>query len=286
MNQVSFEPSIFRRDYNRRPFLVQHQLHRHPLMQLSSLRELALRLERKQVIFRVGSVPVNADFDRAHLTHPIAGTLEDALDNITTAGVAITINTPETDPVYRVLIEEILAEIRALSDPMDPGMNWTAAYIFISAPGSLTPYHMDREMNFLFQIQGSKSVSLWDGNDTSIMSDEDVERLFGEYVRPKYKEAAASAAQQFELGPGLGVHHPFIAPHLVRTCNEVSVSLAVTYRTRQTDRLADLHKVNYRLRRMGLHPTRAGVSPMRDSLKSSVLTPALRGARRLRGQRD
>ena len=194
MALVNFDPTTFRANYNRSPFIVRHDLSSHPLLQLPMLVELALRMDRVNVLHRVGRVPVNTDFDRAHQNHRLEQSLEGAIGQIGSAGVAITINTPEKDPQYRPLIEAILEEIRACSEPLDPGMNWSAAYIFIAAPGSLTPYHMDREMNFLLHLQGRKTVQLWDPRDPDVMTEAEVDRLFGEYSRPPYKDAAAAKA--------------------------------------------------------------------------------------------
>jgi hypothetical protein len=257
-------------------------------MQLPKLVELALRMERQDVLHRVGRVPANADFDRAHLNHPLAQSLENAVAQIGNAGVAITINTPEKDPEYRPLIDAILGEIREYSEPLDPGMNWRAAYIFIAAPGSLTPYHMDREMNFLLHLQGRKIVQLWDPQDPEVMTDAEVDRLFGEYVRPPYKEAVAHKAETYDLEPGMGVHHPFIAPHLVKSGSEVAVSLAVTYRTRGSDQRSELHKINHHLRRLGIQPARPGVSRLSDSAKKAafwLVFTAARVARQLSSSR-
>jgi hypothetical protein len=282
MPLVHFDASTFGAHYNRSPFLVRHELANHPLMQLSKLTELALRMDRKDVLHRIGHVPVNTDFDRAHLNHALDDSLENAIAHIGGAGVAITINTPERDPEYRGLIESILEEIRAYSEPIDPGMNWSAAYIFIAAPGSLTPYHMDREMNFLLHVQGRKTVHLWDPKDSDVMTETEVDRLFGEYVRPPYKAPLAGKARIFTLEPGTGLHHPFIAPHLVESGSEVAVSLAITYRTRGSDRISDLHKINHHLRRFGISPRRPGASPLMDSLKMAAFRPMISVARRSR----
>jgi hypothetical protein len=276
---IHFDQATFRSNYNRLPFLIRHELAGHPSMQLSKLLDLALRMDRTNVLYRVGDVPVDTDFDRAHLNHPPGQSLERAVAQIGQAGVAITINTPEKDPEYRPIIDAILEDIRACSESIDPGMNWSAAYIFIAAPGSLTPYHMDREMNFLLHVQGRKVVQLWDPHDTDVMSEVEIDRLFGAYVRPRYKQAVEYKARTFELEPGTGLHHPFIAPHLVRSGSDVAVSLAVTYRTRGSDRLSALHRMNHHLRRFGMVPVPPGASRFSDSWKMAAFWPALTAAR-------
>lgn len=93
-------------------------------------------------------------------------------------------------------------------------------------------------MNFLLQIRGRKTAQLGDPNDDQVMSPAECDHLFShdEDARPTYRPALDALAMSFELEPGLGVHHPFIAPHLVRTGPQPSVSLAVTFRTPRSDR--------------------------------------------------
>jgi hypothetical protein len=140
---------------------------------------------------------------------------------------------------------------------------------------------MDREMNFLLQLRGSKTVQLWDPNDDEIMSPAEKDRLLArqDEPRPTYKPSFAAKAMTFDLGPGLGVHHPFIAPHLVRTGPALSVSLAITFRTRQADVWRDAHQVNDRLRRLGLDPDPVGRRAWVDNAKALAVR-AVRGARR------
>jgi len=130
---------------------------------------------------------------------------------------------------------------------------------------------MDREMNFLLQIRGNKTVHLWDPTDSEIMSPEQKDLLLSRVGdRPAYKPSFESKAVTFALTPGIGLHHPFIAPHRVHTGPELSVSLALTFRTRQSDRWADAHRFNARMRRLGLNPAPVGSNPLRDRAKSGI----------------
>lgn len=54
----------------------------------------------------------------------------------------------------------------------------------------------------------------------------------------------------YELAPGLGVHHPFIAPHRVHTGSEASISLALTFRTRHSDIWTDVDRAKSELARI------------------------------------
>jgi hypothetical protein len=77
------------------------------------------------------------------------------------------------------------------------------------------------------------------------------------------------------------VHHPFIAPHRVHTGAELSVSLAVTFRTRRSDTLTDAHRFNARMRKLGLHPMPVGSSRLLDRAKSGAARMGQRVHRKL-----
>ena len=67
----------------------------------------------------------------------------------------------QVDPEYAALVNQIITELETLTGkPLRKQMTWLGAYIFIGSPNSITPYHIDSELNFLFQIQGEKDMSL------------------------------------------------------------------------------------------------------------------------------
>ena len=172
------------------------------------------------------------------------------------------------------MIEGLLGEIALHTEPIEPGMNWYSTYLFITAHDSVTPYHMDREMNFLLQIRGTKSVKLWDPHDPEIMTAAEKDKLMTERDEPlpTYKPAFERKAMVFDLEPGLGVHHPFIAPHLVTTGRQLSISLAITFRTRRSDMWTDAHRFNHRLRsRLGIAPVDVGNVGVLDAARAGLI---------------
>jgi hypothetical protein len=187
-------------------------------------------------------------------------TLNDAIDRFEERQASIRINNPEFDAEYRQIIEGLLAEVAAQVDPMDPRMTWYSTYVFISARDSTTPYHMDREMNFLLQICGGKKVCLWDHADDEIMTDEPKDSLLAHAgSRPAYRPCFESKAAVFQLQPGLGVHHPFIAPHRVHAGSELPISpLVVTFRTKRSDTWTEAHIFNSHMQCLGLKPVPVG----------------------------
>jgi hypothetical protein len=271
--------------YNREPFLVSHRLADHPHFALPRLFELCRHLPSRRVLFRVGDIPGDVELDTSYDRYKRGLTLEDAIEHFEERQAYICINNPEQDPEYRPVIEGLLAELAARVDPLDPGMTWYSTYIFISAHDSTTPYHMDREMNFLLQIRGGKTVYLWNPADSEVMTEAQKDFLLA-YVgsRPPYKPAIESKASIFELRPGLGVHHPFIAPHRVHTGSELSISLAVTFRTRRSDSWTGAHTFNARLRRLGLRPGPVGRVAWMDDAKNTTTRAWRRAHRMLSGK--
>jgi hypothetical protein len=270
---LALEDAPMRSAYNKLPFLVSHRLHEHPLFELAPLLALCRRLGPGPVSCRIGKVPVDADFDASLSAYNQGLTLYDAIEHLEEREAYIAVYNPERDPLYRPVIEGLLGEIAEQTEIIEPGMNWFSTYLFITAQGSVTPYHMDREMNFLLQIRGLKSVKLWNPADDEVMDEAERDRLLS-YVggRPGYKPSLEAKAMPFELSPGLGVHHPFIAPHLVHTGPELSVSLALTFRTRRSDVWTNAHRFNLRLRRLGFTPQPVGRHAAVDYTKSALIT--------------
>ncbi len=186
-----------------------------------------------------------------------------------------------------MVIEGVLAEIAADIASLDPEMTWYSTYIFISTRDAVTPYHMDREMNFLCQIRGTRRVQLWNPADEEVMSDAQKDLLLAHVgERPTFRDALENKASTFDLGPGMGVHHPFIAPHRVYTGRDLSVSLAVTYRTRRSDVCTAAHVFNAKLRRLGWRPLPVGRSRALDRCKAAGLRLFRRGRGLIRGRGD
>jgi len=274
---LDIDPEAVHEHYNASGFLVSHRLPEHPLFELEPLFHLCRRMPRSAVKHRFGIVPGNAHFDTSIVTYSQGLALEDAIDHLVDKRAYIAIYNPEKDPEYKPVIEGLLGELGLATRGLERAFNWYSTYIFISANDSVTPYHMDREMNFLLQIAGRKTVRLWDPNDDVVMRPEQRDHLFSfdANARPAWHDGLPARARVFELEPGLGVHHPFIAPHLVTTGQNFSISLAITYRTPRSDVMSDAHAYNDRLRRFGLGGIPVGRHPAVDVAKAR----ALRGAR-------
>ena len=83
----------------------------------------------------------------------------------------------------------------------------------------------------------------------------------------KYDEGFAPRGTEFHLFDGDGCYVPYQWPHWVRTAGSYSISLAITWKTREVRRLNDLHFFNSMLRGIGLPQQPPGKQPARDALK-------------------
>ncbi len=282
---LQFDERVVDASYNQAPFLLRHRLNEHPAFSLESLFDLSLRMDRRDIKVRAGIVPKDCSFDTSLLDYRQGLTLEEAIADLEGRRAYIAIYNPEKDAQYRPLIEQLLGEIGLAVHGHDRRINWYSTYVFISSAESLTPYHMDREMNFLLQIRGTKIAELWRGYDDAVMTPAQRDHLFSyaEDARARYRDDLDPKAQRFELAPGLGVHHPFIAPHLVRTLSQVSISLAITFRTPRSDVWSDAHRFNERvLRRLHLPAGNVRRSAAIDLTKAAIYRIA-RSAHRLQG---
>lgn len=131
-------------------------------------------------------------------------------------------------------------------------------------------------MNFLLQIRGAKKAKLWSRFDDVVMSSAERDRLLGDQgqPRPRYKKSLEDRVTLFDLLPGDGLHHPFIAPHLISTGEDISISLAVTYRTELSDIWTDAHLYNHLLRKIKLQPRPIGFDVSKDRAKANRIRAA------------
>jgi hypothetical protein len=280
---LRFSPEQLRRDFDRRPFLIEHDLCDHPLLQLPRLIELARSLPESSVEFNSGDLPVNQP---AHLTPRTGLSIEQTLLQIESARSWMVLKYIEEDPEYAKLLDSCLDPLQPLIEEVRPGMCRRHAFVFVSSPGSVTPYHVDFEHNFLLHLRGVKQMTVWDGENRKFMSEVDRERkLSGDPRNLEYREEFAEHGQRFELRPGMGLQVPLSSPHWVKVGDQVSVSLSVTFLSRNGARLRTLHCFNAGLRKRGFQPREVGSSRAMDNMKfaaARVLDRVQRVTARLR----
>lgn len=272
MQAVALESTRFLADFNLRPFPVRHGLSDHPAFRIERLIALARRLPPESVEYNAGDLPITQD---PRHTPRTGLSVEETIQRIAECRSWMVLKRVEVDPEYRRVLDECLDQIA----PLAPGMRTRRGFIFLSSPGSVTPYHIDHEYNFLLQISGRKTMSIF---DRTVVSEQELERFYrGEHRNLVFSNHHGCTARTFDLGPGDGVHVPVNAPHYVLNGPEVSVSFSITFRTPEGDRRSAVYVVNDRLRRLGLTPRAVGTAPIVDGAKYLGFSLYQRALRRL-----
>lgn len=262
---TGLDQAQFASEFNRRPFQIGHQLDQHPLLSLESLVGLCQRLPASSVEYNAGNLPVSID---PGLTPRNGLDPEETIRRIAECKSWLVLKNVEQDPAYKALLDACLDEMQPFVDPVAPGMRQREAFVFVSSPGSVTPYHIDPENNFLLQVRGSKRVHMFDPMDRVVLSEERIEAFFaGAHRNLQMDENLMERGQWFELQPGDGLHFPVVAPHWVQNGPDVSVSFSITFQTDDSSRRQSLHRMNGWLRKRGIRPSDVGTSPWQDDLK-------------------
>src|SRR3954454_24309521 len=102
----------------------------------------------------------------------------------------------------------------------------------------------------------------------------------------RYEESFAARGTEFHLFAGDGCYVPYQWPHWVRTANGYSISLAITWKTREVRRLNDLHFFNSMLRGIGLPQQQPGVQPVGDAIKLAFYRTVVTAIKPLRASLD
>lgn len=267
-------PSLdFKENFNRSHFGFSHSLAGHPLFEIPRLVELANFLQER-VVCTSGYNLVEQKWSSKPMSTQISETI-DRIANIESSGSFVMITRCQDDPEYQLLLSQIISELESLTEfPLKQEISWMDAYIFVTSPHTITPYHLDHESNFLIQIQGEKDVNVFDPFNPSIVTDSELEYYYiGDRENVYYKPEFQDTAGVYHLVPGVGVHHPSRAPHWVKNGDRVSVSLSINFCLRSIDREAKIYQINhYQRQLLKTEPIAPGKSKWRDNLKVFVLS--------------
>ena len=269
--------SAFAAAYPARPVKFQHTLTDHPLLTIDALAELARALPASEIEYNPGDIPIGIAPEAVPKAR--LGVVE-TIRNIGQSGSWVALKRIEQVPAYRDLLHEVLGELQEVVRPRTGEMLGLEGFIFVTSPGSVTPFHFDPEHNILLQVMGEKTMTVFPVEDEALLGAQ-AHELFhlGQHHRNlPWDDDFAAKGQPIHIGPGEAIHVPVKAPHWVKNGAHPSVSLSVTWRSDWSYAEADARVFNHVLRRFGLDPASPAPFPAQNRAKAL----AWRALRRLR----
>lgn len=266
---------MFQAAYPLAPAVFPHDLAAHPLLSLSALADAAGRMPPHHVERRIANAPNGGDFAMAGGDDRTA---QDIIPDIMVSGNWVMLRFVEQLPEYQQLVRELIAELDPMVRPVTGQCQLPKAFIFISAPDTLTPFHFDAEYNILFQIAGAKQFATYPARPP-FLTLQQREAYHGEGANMlPWRDGDEAAATVHPLNPGDAIYVPYTAPHWVRVGSQASISLSLTWQSDWTCDVGDALHINALLRRFGLPGGEPPVWPKRPVIRAL----AARAARRMR----
>ena len=263
-----FDPTAratFAAHYPEHPHQLRHALDRHPLLEIEALAELAEQLPEASVEYNRGDLPIGVDGKPGATGLSIGETIH----KVAEANSWAVLKNVETVPAYHALLSDLLGELEAEIAATTGEVLTPQAFVFISSPGAITPYHFDPEHNILLQIRGSKTMSQFPAGDPRFAPDQAHESYHTGGPRELgWDDSLLGGGTAFHLGAGDAVYVPVMAPHFVRNGPESSVSLSITWRSEWSYAEKDARAFNHVLRRIGLSPKAPSRWPAHNRIKA------------------
>ena len=245
----------FRRGFNRKPFVLQHSLANHSAFDLEPLIRVAretAEIRPSDLYYDEGNVAPEQKFvSIARGSLPI----EETIRRIRTQGAWIMIWRADLIAPYGQLLNGALSEIFELTGrEIERTIKKREVILFVASPNRVTPYHIDRECNFLLQVRGKKRISLFSRDDREVLPEVEIEKFWAcDNNAAQFRQHLQHRALEVEMQPGTGVHIPVNSPHWVQNYNDVSVTVSMNFQFHDSLR-ASAYRANYYMRKIGLRP--------------------------------
>jgi hypothetical protein len=250
--------------YPDQPAKLTHALAGNPLLTLDALASLAERMPADRIEYNLGKLPLGV---RAEDTPSNGLTPGETIRTIETNGSWAVLKNVEQDPAYRALLDAALADLEPLVARRTGAMLNREAFIFLSSPASITPFHMDPEHNILLQIMGTKTMTVFPARDQTLVPAQKSEDFHdGGHRNLEWRDGFRARGTPVHLEPGEAIHVPVKAPHFVENGPTVSVSLSITWRSERSVAEGELHSFNALLRRRKLPTAAIGATPEKQGL--------------------
>ena len=237
-----------------------------PLLTRARLVRLASALPAELVEFNPGDLPISVSPDNVP---EAAMSAAETIEKIGSVNSWMTLRNIERDPAYAEVMEQVLSTVGETVTRATGRMLRKEAFVFISSPGAVTPFHVDEEHNILIQIEGRKEFTIYSQHDRDLASQEDLEAFHsGAHRNITVGEDKLARGKIVAMEPGDAIYVPPLAPHWVRVVGDKpSLSLSITWRSDASQRACYLHQINHELRRKGANPGFPGRNPVADQLK-------------------
>ncbi len=238
---------------------LHHELAGHPLFSREALAQLAERMPSDRVEYNPGKLPLGIRPEDVPTNGLTPG---ETVRTINGNGSWLVMKNVERDPAYAAMLDGALAELVPIVDRRTGPMLHREAFIFLSSPDSVTPFHMDPEHNILLQIEGQKTMTVFPAGDTALVPAQQSEAFHaGAHRNLGWDDAFRAKGKAVTLLAGDAIHVPVKAPHFVENGPVVSISFSITWRSRRSIAEGELHSLNAMLRRRGLPQWRVGKRP-------------------------
>lgn len=255
----------FAANYPEVPHVLGHELLGHPLFELEALAQLAESLPDSSIEYNRGDLPIGVD---GKPERPAIG-IGQTIRAIAETGSWAVLKNIEQNPLYAAILADLLEELRPQIEARTGKMMMTQAFVFVSSPDAVTPYHFDPEHNILLQLRGSKVMTQFPAGDDKYAPDEIHEGYHTGGPRElTWRDELARGGREFAIAAGEALFVPVMAPHFVRNGPAPSISLSITWRSEWSFAEADARAFNGVLRRVGIKPRRTGRWPARNLAKA------------------
>jgi hypothetical protein len=175
---IDSDSSLFRENFERKSFEVAHHLAGHPLFQLPQLMGLAERTLKTRpfdLYYDMGNVAPGQKWrDTNRAFSPL-----NALTQLEESDAWFIFRSAQRDPLYTELYRQAMEEVKDLvGRHIEPQISREDIIIFVTSPKRVTAYHIDRECNFILQLQGEKDLYVFDRQDRQILPEEEIEEFW------------------------------------------------------------------------------------------------------------
>ena len=259
----------FERAFGTEPHLFRHGLSGLAGYDAEALAEVASRVPPSWTRAHAGDVPVVFGEKIQQIEASAAEVARTIAERCNRLGIYYL----ERIQPYRQLMLQARDEIVEAVGGREGGVCGASLAFFLASPGTVVRAHFDRHHNLLFQLQGTKELTVGRYDDPA-----DDQRVIERLRRNGHDNLSElpPRTQSFLLGPGDALYIPPYAFHWVHGGDGVSVALSYGVSTQATLRAPLVYSCNANLRRLGIRPRPPGASERRDAVKAYAITQAAR----------